>query len=1030
MKNRRAIPAIFILCLGLFLAIPCSIRAQYKLNGNATSLSPTCFELTPDATGQAGSVWYTSTFNLTKPFDLKFNIFLGCKGYSSGADGIVFVFQPLSINAGSAGGGMGFQGINPSVGVEFDTYQNGWDPAFCHVAIEKNGNVDHTNAATILAAPVQLSPTGAGLPDCNSHPARITWNPATKILNVYFDCSLRISYTGDIVNTIFGGNPNVFWGFTAGTGGASNVQAICLENTYLNNLRDTTICLGASVPLATSGGVSYAWSPSAGLSSTTVSNPLAKPLVTTKYNVTITDSCGFQSFDSTLITVVPLKDSVTVSKPVSCNGGNDGSASAVLVGGTGTMTYAWTPSGGNSGTAAALTANTYTSTVTDSRGCYGTTTVLISQPLPIQLSVSGVPASCHGTCNGQLICIPVGGTSPYTYSWTSGCTSAACNNICVGTYTLTVTDFHNCKATKDTVVTEPPALVLSMASVAAHCNQADGTDSVFVSGGVPGYTYSWSPGAGTASSAYHNIVPGCYTVTVHDANNCLQKDTLSVQNLSGVTASISAFTNATCFGATDGTALASGAGGAGGDTYSWTPSGGTAAAAGNLAAGNYTCTVTDSKGCSAKAVAAVAQPALLTNAAMTPVSICINQSVPLTATGAGGTPAYTYSWTNTGTAVNSPVSPLATTTYTVNCTDKNGCGSVPSTVTITVRPPLSLSMSATQPVCPGGSVPLGVTVTGGDGNYTFTWSPALGLTSTGIQDPTATLAVTTTYTVSVSDGCGTPLALDSVVAVAYPVPVPSFMTNDSAGCVPFCTNFSGSSIPACALAGWKFGDGGTATGCGTVSHCYQTAGPQDVSLFVTDIHGCKAYLSKTAFIHVYPLPLAAFTASPQPADIMSPLITYTNEGSGAVSWKWFYGETAGVSDTTENAAHKYLDTGCYPVMLIAKSSHACLDTAQSEVCIRPYFTFYAPNAFSPNDDGRNDIWKPVGMYIDPDNYELNIYDRWGNRVFNTTSWDKGWDGKANGGSVVAEVDVYIWVIALKDIQGNRHNYTGICSLIR
>ncbi len=987
-------------------------------------------ELTPDATGQAGSVWYTSTFNLTKPFDLQFNIFLGCKTYSSGADGIVFVFQPLSINAGSAGGGMGFQGISPSVGVEFDTYQNSWDPAFCHVAIEKNGDVDHTTAADLLAGPVQLSPTAAAIPDCKSHPARITWNPSKKVLNVYFDCSLRVSYTGDIINTIFGGNPNVYWGFTAGTGGSSNVQGVCLENTYLNNLRDTTICLGASVPIAASGGVAYAWTPPAGLSSASIANPIAKPVVTTQYNVTITDSCGFQSFDSLRITVVPLKDSITAVANVSCNGRNNGSASVLLVGGTGALTYSWSPSGGTSATAGLLSANTYTSTITDSRGCQGTANVVISQPSPVNLSLSGIAATCHGTCNGQLICIPSGGTSPYSYSWSSGCLSAGCSNVCAGTYTLTVTDFHNCTATKDTAVTEPAALALVMTSVAAHCNQKDGSDSVFVSGGIPGYNYSWSPGAGSVNPGYHNISPGNYTVTVHDANNCVQKDTLSVQNLSGVVAAITGSVNATCFGASNGSATAIGTGGGGGDTYSWTPSGGNAATAANLAAGNYTCTVTDSKQCSAQVVAAVTQPALLTTTAMPPATICISQSQTLTATGAGGTPAYTFSWTQEGVAVTSPVSPLTTTVYTVSGTDVNGCLSTPQTVTITVRSPISLLMTANPPICPGSSVQLGVAASGGDGNYTYSWSPAGGLSSTVLQNPTSTLVTTTTFTVFVTDDCGTPLAKDSILVTVYPSPVPAFFTNDTAGCVPLCVNFSGSSVPACATASWKFGDGGTATGCGTVSHCYQIAGIQNVSLNVTDVHGCKASVTRMAYIDVYPLPSSAFSASPQPATIISPTITFTNRSSGAQSWIWSFGDISGASDTAQNTRYKYLDTGCYAVMLVAKSIQGCLDTSRSTVCIEPYFTFYAPNAFTPNDDGKNDIWLPEGMYIDPADYELSIYDRWGNRVFETTTWGKGWDGRINGGSAIAQVDAYAWIATLKDFHGNRYTYRGLCNLIR
>src|ERR1700741_4467714 len=172
-KGFKRIRGLVLACAALF---PLSLPAQFVLNGNASSMGGGCYQLTPDLTGQSGQIWNTNTYDLNQPFDIQFNIMLGCKNYSVGADGIGFVFQPLSVNAGSSGGGMGFGGISPSVEVEFDTYLNGgWgDPGFCHVAIEKNGDVDHTSG-NLLAGPVQLSPTFAPLPDCASHPGRIIW---------------------------------------------------------------------------------------------------------------------------------------------------------------------------------------------------------------------------------------------------------------------------------------------------------------------------------------------------------------------------------------------------------------------------------------------------------------------------------------------------------------------------------------------------------------------------------------------------------------------------------------------------------------------------------------------------------------------------------------------------------------------------------------------------------------------------------------------------------------------------------------
>jgi gliding motility-associated-like protein len=1029
MRDKNYSSLSWHLIIFLFL-IPALSFAQFQLNGSATSLGGTCYELTPDATAQGGSIWYTTTFNLNNPFDIKFSMNLGCKPYSTGADGIGFVFQPLSTNAGSTGGGMGMGGISPSFDIEFDTYQNGWDPGFCHVAMEKNGDVNHAVAADLLAGPVQLSPTGAGLPDCKSHPGRIIWNPVTQTIKVYFDCSLRLSYTGDIINTIFGGNPNVYWGFTAGTGGASNVQAVCIETSYLNNLRDTTVCKGAPVTLTATGGVGYAWTPAAGLSSTTTASTVATPASTTKYYVTITDSCGFQSKDSSTVTVRVVKDSITNITNVLCNGASTGSAAATLNGGTLPYTYSWS-SGSTAATASGLPAATYTVQITDTHGCTDQTTAVITQPTALTLSVSGIGATCKGVCNGQLICIPTGGISPYTYSWSSGCTTPSCNAICAGAYNITVTDNNACTASANTTVTEPATAVsLTMSAVAAHCNQSDGSDSVSATGGTPGYIYSWSPGTGSTLPGYDLLAPGMYTVTVQDANHCIAVDSLQVPNIPGLVASVPTTTPVTCFGGSDGSASATSTGAVGATTYSWSPSGGATATASNLMAGTYTCYITDGAGCKDKATGIVTQPTAVTVTPMPPSSICISQSVTLTGTGGGGTPGYTYAWTNSAGPVTNPVTPLITTTYTVICTDQNGCTSPGGTVKITVSTPIIASATGSDSICHGATTALGCTATGGDGTYNYSWSPAAGLSNTSIANPSANPAVTTTYTVVVTDNCGTPADTQKVTVTLFPVPVPAFVASDTSGCAPLCATFYDISVPACSSAIWTFWDGGTGSGCDSTKHCFTTAGSFSCQVKVKDIHGCTATLLKNNYIHVYPLPVAGFTAGPQPTNIITPTITFRDTSIGAISRSWNFGDTLGFKDTIPTPMHTYLDTGCYKVTLSVMSNKGCVDTARSTICIDPFFTLYVPNAFTPNSDGRNDVWMPKGVGIDPKNYELSIYDRWGNEIFHTTTWGTGWDGRANNGPEIAQMDVYVWVINVKDFRENRYHYKGIIHMVK
>jgi hypothetical protein len=134
---------IYSIFIALFF-LPLDSGAQFVLNNDAAITEPECSDssttylLTPDLNNQSGQIWYVSQINLTQRFDIEFEMFLGTKPYSVGADGICFVFQQESVNAGSNGGGMGYMGITPSLAVEFDTYENAWDPPYCHTAIEKN----------------------------------------------------------------------------------------------------------------------------------------------------------------------------------------------------------------------------------------------------------------------------------------------------------------------------------------------------------------------------------------------------------------------------------------------------------------------------------------------------------------------------------------------------------------------------------------------------------------------------------------------------------------------------------------------------------------------------------------------------------------------------------------------------------------------------------------------------------------------------------------------------------------------------
>jgi gliding motility-associated-like protein len=204
-----------------------NILAQYTVNGNAAQISCNEYRLTQAVNTQSGSVWNNIKIDLNQSFDFNFDVILSAAGFlnDGGADGIAFVLQPISTSVGTSGGGLGYEGVNPAVGVTIDTYQNpnNNDPTYDHIAIQLNGDIGHSSANNI-AGPVTALSGNDNIEDGVWHSLHIQWDATTKTFSASVDGVLRVSVVRDFVNTVFGGNPLVYWGFTGSTGGLNNYQ--------------------------------------------------------------------------------------------------------------------------------------------------------------------------------------------------------------------------------------------------------------------------------------------------------------------------------------------------------------------------------------------------------------------------------------------------------------------------------------------------------------------------------------------------------------------------------------------------------------------------------------------------------------------------------------------------------------------------------------------------------------------------------------------------------------------------------------
>jgi gliding motility-associated-like protein len=433
--------------------------------------------------------------------------------------------------------------------------------------------------------------------------------------------------------------------------------------------------------------------------------------------------------------------------------------------------------------------------------------------------------------------------------------------------------------------------------------------------------------------------------------------------------------------------------------------------------------ITDAANCTSSTTANVTQPTSISVIAVTPDTLCIGQSATLSVTIQGGTAAYSYLWSNGSTAVTLSVSPSVTTSYSVIITDANGCTAASGTIALPVYQPLNLQLTVSDDtLCLGESAVISTLVSGGNGGpYTYTWISG-GQTGSG---STITPGATTTYQVTVSDGCSPDPAPAQQIVVVNPLPQPDFTPPDAKGCVPVSVQFNAITFSGYSYS-WNFGDNSTGTGSSPV-HVYYEDGTYDVTLSVTDANGCSNSITKVGLVKAYPLPVAFFTGDPQELTLLDPDVYFSNGSTGAASALWDFGDGS-PSSTEWSPYHAYTDTGLYTIQLIATSSQGCVDTFYNKVKVKGDFSFWVPNAFTPNDDLYNESFTGYGIGIE--RAEFWIYDRWGNVVFMSDDLSRGWDGTYfNKGDQCPEA-VYVYLFKVYNGEPVPKEYTGRVSLVR
>jgi len=803
---------------------------------------------------------------------------------------------------------------------------------------------------------------------------------------------------------------------------------------------NSPICEGTNLALTANNiaGATYAWTGPAGFTAA-VRNP--PPFAATAansgtYSLTVTVG-GCTSAPATINVVVnAVPVAPTVSNVTICSG-----TSATLTATAPGPVYEWydAATGGTLlATGASYTTPVLTTTTTYyvqavNGTCIGPRTAVTVTVQPnITVTTSANASICEGSATTLNVINPSG--AGYTYSWDapaitgfSTLQNPSVSPITTTTYTVTVADAFGCSGTANVTITVSPSMSLTLAATDVTCaGLCNGAVSSTFSGGIAPYSYSWSNGNTTPNLS--SVCANNYTLVVTDAVGCAISQAATVQAPAAMSAT-NGQTNITCNGLCNGTAFVTPLGGTMPYSYLWN-NGQTGATAINLCAGVNSCTITDANGCTVTSAVTILQPAALTVNPVTGATICNGQSATLTATTSGGTAPVTINWASPAfTGSTYTVTPTTNTTYTVSAVDANGCTSNTQNVSVIVRPPLSVVASANVSICVGASTTLTATASGGNASYTYNWSPG-GLTGSSVS---VSPSSTTVYTVTVTDGCTVNPATATVTVTVLPKPTVNFISNINSGCTPLCVNFTdNSSTPGGTITtwNWSFGNGGASTQNPT--NCFDNQGQYNVSLTVTDNNGCTNTATINNMINAIAVPNAGFVASPQPASISNPNITFSDVSTYATSWNWNFGDTyntgAGNTSSQQSPTYTYSVDGHYCITLVVSNQNTCFDSVTSCIDIQPDYTLYIPNAFTPDGNHLNSTFAPIGSNIAE--FKMYIFNRWGNLIYETNDIFKGWDGSYKNNGTPAEQGVYVYRIITKDKVGQVREYVGHVTLVK
>jgi gliding motility-associated-like protein len=793
---------------------------------------------------------------------------------------------------------------------------------------------------------------------------------------------------------------------TAGQCALTATMTIAVESEFTPTFNTVgPFCQGdiiPALPTTSTNGIIGTWSPALNNNTTTT--------------YTFTPNAGQCALDATLtITINALITPTFNAAGPFCQGTT---IAALPTTSTNGITGSWSPAINNTAT------TTYTFTP-NSGQCATISTMTININPQVTPTFNQVGPFCSGA---TIAALPTSSTNGITGTW-----SPAINNNATTTYTFTPSA-GQCATIATLTITINPQITPTFNQVGPFCSGE--TIAALPTTSTNGITGTWSP-------AINNNATATYTFTPY-AGQCAVNQTMTITINALITPSFNTV-GPICQGSTF-PALPTTSNN--GITGSWSP------ALNNNTTTTYTFTPSSGQ-CAVSSSMTIQITPTVTPTFNALGSYCQGTTIP----------ALPTTSTNGITGVWSPaMNNNATTTYTF--TPSAGQCATTATQTIVITPLITPTFNSVGPFCAGVAIP--ILPTNSINGIVGTWSPAINnnITTTYTFTPTAgQCALTTTLTIAINsasqsnssvqlcanqtpynwngmtlnntgiytatlvnaNGCDSIATLNLTV---NPLPEVSFTADIEDGCAPVRVTFSSENVNPNSTCLWNLGNGVQVNNCGTFTTSYSTFGCHDVTLQVTSEHGCVSSSTQTNLVCVNPGPTAAFAVNPQIISNISPTVHFFNHSQNHTSSTWIFGDGSGNS-TNENPVHSYsTEAGYYYATLVVTDEQGCTDTTHQLIVVENELIYYVPNTFTPDFDQFNQTFRPIFTEgLDIFNYNLLIFNRWGEILFESNDVQVGWDGTYGG--EICQDGTYIWQITFKELGRDKRNLIrGHVNLLR